>query len=776
MPLQISTLDDRKYQDLLDEALARIPIHNPEWTNFNKSDPGVTLIEVFAFLTENLLYRSNQIPERNRKKFLSLLGVPLQAASSARGIVTFANERGALRTVTLNDGLEVRAGQVPFRTEAGLDVLPIEAQVFYKREMISPPDELRRYYTQLYASYQGQPPADPTQLRLYETVPLVPRPNAGVDLSQQTIDSSLWIALLVRAGDRPVTDELKADVRAEIGGKTLNLGIVPYFDAPQRRLAPITTTSDNLLRYQIPKIPASGGLPAPPAAREPDYQTLTTSEVPIEPAVVQITLPGAGELRLWNNFDPLEAGVGNFPPNLEDTTLNERLITWLRIRAPSSAQFKVMWTGINAVFVTQRAHVANERLPDGTGEPDQAVTLAKTPVIPNTVQLSVNVNGQEETWTEIDDLLSAGPEVPTPDLRQPPGTPPIQNNRRNVYVVDIESGVVRFGDGTRGRRPPRGAILRASYDYGVGREGNVGPDSINTGPALPAGLKVTNPVRTWRGAEAETVSDGEKQIARYLQHRDRLVNATDFETIALRTPGVDIGRVEVLPAFNPDLPQREPGDAPGAVTLMLIPKYDPAHPDTPEPDSIFLNTVCQFLDPRRLVTTEVFLRGPKYKSIYISAGFKPIAVASSVSVAQVREAVKQAIVQFLSPLPPAAGAPLDAQTTATTAPEHAASQKGWPLLKPVVDRELMAVASRVPGVMLVTDVLLMLAEGASPPATEIPMSGLELPRIAGISVSVGDPIPIEQLRGQSAAIPLGPGEGPTPGSFTPVPVVPQECT
>src|SRR5882762_10178822 len=101
MPLTIPTLDNRRYQDLLDEALARIPVHNPEWTNFNHSDPGVTLIELFAFLTESLLYRCNQIPERNRRKFLSLLGIPLQPASSARGLVTFANERGPRQTLTL---------------------------------------------------------------------------------------------------------------------------------------------------------------------------------------------------------------------------------------------------------------------------------------------------------------------------------------------------------------------------------------------------------------------------------------------------------------------------------------------------------------------------------------------------------------------------------------------------------------------------------------------------------------------------------------------------
>ena len=74
MPLQIPSIDDRRYQDLLNEALARIPVHNPEWTNFNKSDPGVTLLELFAFLTENLLYRSNQIPEAK----------PAQVSATAR--------------------------------------------------------------------------------------------------------------------------------------------------------------------------------------------------------------------------------------------------------------------------------------------------------------------------------------------------------------------------------------------------------------------------------------------------------------------------------------------------------------------------------------------------------------------------------------------------------------------------------------------------------------------------------------------------------------------
>src|SRR5678815_3877120 len=119
MALQLRNLDDRRYHQLIDESVARISVHNREWTNFHQSDPGITLIQVFAFLTESLLYRCNQVPDRNRIKFLRLLGVNLRPAASARGIVTFNNERGPRQTITLNEDLEVRAGAVAFRTEQG---------------------------------------------------------------------------------------------------------------------------------------------------------------------------------------------------------------------------------------------------------------------------------------------------------------------------------------------------------------------------------------------------------------------------------------------------------------------------------------------------------------------------------------------------------------------------------------------------------------------------------------------------------------------------------
>ena len=57
MPLPVPNLDDRRFQDIVDEAKRLIPTYCPEWTNHNLSDPGVALIELFAWMTELLIFR-----------------------------------------------------------------------------------------------------------------------------------------------------------------------------------------------------------------------------------------------------------------------------------------------------------------------------------------------------------------------------------------------------------------------------------------------------------------------------------------------------------------------------------------------------------------------------------------------------------------------------------------------------------------------------------------------------------------------------------------------
>lgn len=76
MPLQLPNLDDRTYNDLIAEALSLIPTYAPDWTNHNPSDPGITLIELLAYLTEMLIYRQNRVTDANVRSFLKLLNGP----------------------------------------------------------------------------------------------------------------------------------------------------------------------------------------------------------------------------------------------------------------------------------------------------------------------------------------------------------------------------------------------------------------------------------------------------------------------------------------------------------------------------------------------------------------------------------------------------------------------------------------------------------------------------------------------------------------------------
>ena len=89
MALPVPNLDDRRFQDLVDDAKRLVQQRCPEWTDHNVSDPGVTLIETFAWMTDQVLYRLNRIPERNYIKFLELIGVRLFPPTAARAAITF---------------------------------------------------------------------------------------------------------------------------------------------------------------------------------------------------------------------------------------------------------------------------------------------------------------------------------------------------------------------------------------------------------------------------------------------------------------------------------------------------------------------------------------------------------------------------------------------------------------------------------------------------------------------------------------------------------------
>jgi hypothetical protein len=103
--LPIPNLDDRRFADLVAEGRAMIPRYAPEWTNYNPSDPGITLLELFAWLTEMILYRLNHVSEDNYRAFLDLIGVRRAVDETTESAIRRAiRSLGAhSRAVTLDD-------------------------------------------------------------------------------------------------------------------------------------------------------------------------------------------------------------------------------------------------------------------------------------------------------------------------------------------------------------------------------------------------------------------------------------------------------------------------------------------------------------------------------------------------------------------------------------------------------------------------------------------------------------------------------------------------
>ncbi len=251
-----------------------------------------------------------------------------------------------------------------------------------------------------------------------------------------------------------------------------------------------------------------------------------------------------------------------------------------------------------------------------------------------------------------------------------------------AFELDADAGTLRFGDGVRGRIPERQMRIRlASGRFGGGRAGNLPPLTLTDISALridgsrAAGMKVTQPLPTLGGDDAETLALAERRIPAVLRHRDRAVTALDYQRLAHEVPGVDLGRVEVLPRFKP---RDRRFDVPGVVSVMVLPDRALSPAPNPRPDRPFLERVHAHLAARSPLATELYVIGCEYVPLGLAVS---VAIRDGFGRDAVLYEVREALRRLLWPLPPGG-----------------ADATGWPLGRDVRERELEVEISRVPGV------------------------------------------------------------------------------
>src|SRR5215471_5207688 len=130
MALPVPNLDDRRFQELVNESKRLVQQRCPEWTDHNVHDPGVTLIELFAWMTDQIIYRLNRVPDKAYVKFLELLGVRLLPPTASQAPVTFWLSGPQPEVVRIPADTQVATVRtetqdaITFATVADLDLVP----------------------------------------------------------------------------------------------------------------------------------------------------------------------------------------------------------------------------------------------------------------------------------------------------------------------------------------------------------------------------------------------------------------------------------------------------------------------------------------------------------------------------------------------------------------------------------------------------------------------------------------------------------------------------
>jgi len=726
MPLPVPNLDDRRFDDLVAEAKARLATHLPELTEIAPGDPVHSFIDLFAWLTETILYRANLIPERQRRVFLNLLQIPVRPAKPARGVVCVdAGPTSVLLAPLLKDGAQLRGGKQTLTSLGELQPTCLSLQVLIKQKLSSADlAELGMTLQDLHEQFglrKGET-AKPFQPRRFnigtENLTLAQSLDASFYLAciaPKQLDSNLSLLRDNLAGIRlsvaiAPADELDGDSVNDLQARNLKWELVSEDQDGESRFLPLDVISDSSL----------GG-----------RQT----------GVIRLRLPKNSTLfNDFSNADPMFDGTKNFPPALDDNIEASRIAFWIRLRCPDDPTFTLGYLGLNGVDVVAQGKREDQIVGMGTGLPDQVIALPDAHIDQSTIELDVEDHGSWVRWSAVDFLAG-------------------QNSNAEIYRLNKETGYVYFGDGSsHGKRPPEGARIRiAHYRYGGGQSGNLASSVIKEIVDGSPRYKLRHEWPLKGGLDAETIEQAEQRIPQFLTHRNRAVTKTDFKLITQSNPINPVARAEIKEGFLPSTSldaARE--DVPGVISVFVLPPAELTLGNTPKPNKGLLKDVFNYLLQRSLLGTELYVLSPQFVPIALSV---IVEIRDPKTEQETLKAVQTALTEYCWSLAPGG-----------------AEQQGWPMGEDVRLNEIFTQAARVDGIQAVNG-LALFEQGKKgwrrlPTQKSVTLEHYQLPELMGVRVEIG-------TIADKPKLPLGIGslEGETDSSQhgIAVPVIPDVC-
>jgi predicted phage baseplate assembly protein len=493
MPLPTPNLDDRRFQDIVSEARSKIPLYCPKWTDYNLSDPGVTLIELFAWMVDMLLYRLNQVPDKNYIKFMELIGIHLQPPRPATVRVTFRLSAPQPGPVTISAGTEVATVRtetqdaIIFTTNTDATILlPTLVNVLTTYDDVNYFDvmeDMKNPYRET-AIFQD-----------------IPRENNALYLGYAEDLSAHTLALTIKSS---------------IEGIGVDPSNPPwaweYWDSEKEkwlsmRLESDTTGGLNTSGQIILHIPETSG------KRELDGRTACWIR-----CRATVPQPGQGEY----SRSPIVRGI------LSET---------------------IGYT----VLASHGSRTLNELLGESDGNPGQSFQLQNIPVLTRTrgetLEIETENEGEYEPWREVNSFADSGPDDPhftcdniTGEIQFGPSIRQTSGEEWQYGKVPPAGSWIRFSSYRSG-----GGV--------IGNVGKGTITVLKS--SIPYLASVTNFEAAKGGTDAETLERAKLRAPRVLRASPRAVTQEDYEYLALEassrisrarcTTSENVGAVKLQP-------------------------------------------------------------------------------------------------------------------------------------------------------------------------------------------------------------------------------------
>jgi predicted phage baseplate assembly protein len=651
-------LDDRTFNDLVKECLLRIPRYCPEWTNHNPGDPGITIIELFTWLTDQMLLRFNQVPRRNYVLFLELLGIRLLPPTPAHTNLTFYLSQAQPNPIA-----------IPVHTEVATVRTETEAAIVFTTDtelMIGMP-QIKFF---LHAdTRQEQPSFSRLDNQFDRTIHERDRQWCEIgrtELFRQSQPGNCFYLVLDEPESHLVGNVIALHFKGEPATGT---GIIPD-DAPIHWEAWDGQTWQPILRI-----------------REDDktkgFSFHALSQTGLDPA-----RDGADVIL-------------HLPQQFPQATFNDYHGYWIRcvyyLTFPQHGyNFSPAITGLavraigGTIEASQCVPISEELLGLSDGKPGQTFQLQGRPVLERQWYEHIQVRLPDqplEDWQEVPDFADStsidrhytldaitgtvqfGPLVHEPSHLQQhiQQREQLQAWGRTVHraaaaaviapalpVASVESERLSR---QYGRVPPPGAeIYMVAYRSGGGSLGNVQAGKLKVlKTAIPYVREVINHNDARDGSDPESLSEAVMRVPQLLRTRETAVTPEDFERAVLQSHS-SVKRVRCL--------TRPADQTPGIVKLLIVPHDDvsnsalnSANHHSMNPDGVFSLTetlrehILAYTGDRKPLGIQIRLAEPDYVRVKV---YTEIVLEeryrNAENRAQVRQQILQSLYRFVNPL------------------------------------------------------------------------------------------------------------------------------